>query len=91
MSQNPFFRSFDSQTFMSHSFIPALIYGLKVYDPANGETRSDDNMPPDYGETESDSLSGVQYKLNADQIACLRERSTRNEAYESTNRTYRLT
>ena len=30
MSQNPFFRSSDSQTFMSHSFIPALIYGLKV-------------------------------------------------------------
>ena len=30
MSQNPFFRSSDSQTFMSHSFILALIYGLKV-------------------------------------------------------------
>ena len=30
MSQNPFFRSSDSQTFMSYSFIPALIYGLKV-------------------------------------------------------------
>ena len=28
MSQNPYFRSSDSQT--SHSFIPALIYGLKV-------------------------------------------------------------
>ena len=32
MSQNPFFGSSDSQTFMSHSFIPALIYGLKVFD-----------------------------------------------------------
>ena len=30
MSQNPFFRSSDTQTFMSHSFIPSLIYGLKV-------------------------------------------------------------
>ena len=30
MSQNTFFQSSDSQTFMSHSFIPALIYGLKV-------------------------------------------------------------
>ena len=30
MSQNTFFRSSDLQTFMSHSFIPALIYGLKV-------------------------------------------------------------
>ena len=28
--QNPFFRSSDSQKFMSHSFIPELIYGLKV-------------------------------------------------------------
>ena len=30
MSQNPFFRSSDSQTFMSHSLIPALIHDLKV-------------------------------------------------------------
>ena len=30
MPQNQFFGSSDSQTFMSHSFIPAIIYGLKV-------------------------------------------------------------
>ena len=29
---NPFFRSSNSQTFMSHSFTLALIYGLKVAD-----------------------------------------------------------
>ena len=35
MSQNPLFWTFDSQTFMTHSFIPALIFVLKVFAQVN--------------------------------------------------------